>query len=136
MNRFREGVHEGREGIRMRRRGWGKGTSQEIRGDGPGYPSTSLIAICPLTVSWLRGMPCALPPLQIRPALLDWYDRVHRTLPWRRTPHSKQQLSGEAEAGGVGKKEKALPAPDNLDSQQFAYFVWVSEIMLQQTQVR
>lgn len=28
-----------------------------------------------------------------------------------------------------------LPAPDDLDPQDFAYRVWVSEIMLQQTQV-
>jgi hypothetical protein len=79
----------------------------------------------------------ALPSVspQIRPALLDWYDRVHRTLPWRRTPHSKQGPPPTGSGGG-GDAAAALPAPDSLDPQQFAYFVWVSEIMLQQTQVR
>jgi A/G-specific adenine glycosylase len=45
-------------------------------------------------------------------ALLDWYDRHHRDLPWRVTP--AQQKAG------------ARPDP---------YRVWLSEIMLQQTTV-
>ncbi|MGF1502683.1 MAG: A/G-specific adenine glycosylase [Paracoccaceae bacterium] len=45
-------------------------------------------------------------------ALLDWYDRMHRTLPWRVSP-------AEARAGG-------RPDP---------YRIWLSEVMLQQTTV-
>lgn len=46
-------------------------------------------------------------------ALLDWYDRHHRDLPWRTTP-------GDRAAG-----KRADP-----------YHVWLSEIMLQQTTVQ
>jgi A/G-specific adenine glycosylase len=46
-------------------------------------------------------------------ALLDWYDRHARPMPWRVPPDAR--LSGE------------LPDP---------YHVWLSEVMLQQTQVR
>jgi A/G-specific adenine glycosylase len=47
-------------------------------------------------------------PLSIAPALLAWYDRSARTLPWRSPP--------------------GAPPMD-------AYRVWLSEVMLQQTQV-
>lgn len=50
---------------------------------------------------------------QIAPALLDWYDRHARDLPWRVGPKARQ----------AGEK----PDP---------YAVWLSEIMLQQTTVR
>lgn len=68
--------------------------------------------------------------VQIRAALLLWYDKVHRVLPWRRTPHSTRTIPAPA-----GPHEAAEPAPADLPPQQFGYFVWVSEIMLQQTQV-
>lgn len=48
----------------------------------------------------------------VAPALLEWYDRHHRDLPWRTTPAA-------AKAG-------ARPDP---------YHVWLSEVMLQQTTV-
>ena len=59
------------------------------------------------------------PPLlpQFRTRLLDWYDQNHRELPWRLSPNDKSGASSK-----VGTSE-------------FAYRVWVSEIMLQQTQV-
>jgi A/G-specific adenine glycosylase len=55
----------------------------------------------------------AAPTTAIGPALLAWYDRHHRRLPWRVTPP-------QAQAG-----ERADP-----------YRVWLSEIMLQQTTVQ
>lgn len=69
--------------------------------------------------------------MQARVALLDWYDHNHRVMPWRRTPHTKRGAA--AESGGEGGSVK--PAPASLPQQQFAYYVWVSEVMLQQTQV-
>ena len=72
---------------------------------------------------------------QIHASLLHWYDHHHRVLPWRRTPHSQRVIPAlEAAAGGAGGAVE--PAADSLTEQQFAYHVWVSEIMLQQTQVR
>jgi hypothetical protein len=72
---------------------------------------------------------------------------VHRVLPWRRNQHSQleqQQQQGkdnelqqgilDGAAGGEG-SGCVKPAPAELPSQEFAYYVWVSEIMLQQTQV-
>lgn len=69
---------------------------------------------------------------QFRRELLSWYDGNHRVLPWRRTPHTQRGAAADGEGGedGVG------PAPAELPPQQFAYWVWVSEVMLQQTQVR
>eukprot|EP00983_Pelagomonas_calceolata_P048819 1141221-Pelagomonas_calceolata.AAC.5 len=68
---------------------------------------------------------------KLRSSLLTWYDANHRVLPWRRTPHSRRTAPSPA-----GPHESEHPAPASLDTQQFAYHVWVSEIMLQQTQVR
>ena len=51
-------------------------------------------------------------PADVAPALLAWYDRHHRELPWRVSPAARKQ--------GV----RANP-----------YRVWLSEIMLQQTTV-
>ena len=59
---------------------------------------------------------------RVRTALLDWYDHNHRTLPWRRNPHSKKDESTQSVGTDVGDYD-------------FAYGVWVSEVMLQQTQV-
>ncbi|PNW86324.1 hypothetical protein CHLRE_02g082000v5 [Chlamydomonas reinhardtii] len=69
--------------------------------------------------------------VQFRRELLSWYDGNHRVLPWRRTPHTQRGAAADGEGGedGVG------PAPAELPPQQFAYWVWVSEVMLQQTQV-
>ncbi|GFR49465.1 hypothetical protein Agub_g11525, partial [Astrephomene gubernaculifera] len=91
---------------------------------------------------------------EYRRELLHWYDHSHRVLPWRRTPHSKKHLlnsSGSsaetsaadagaaaatgAAAGAAAGAADAGAAPPDLPPQQFAYWVWVSEVMLQQTQV-
>lgn len=50
--------------------------------------------------------PADLHPPAIRYALLEWFDRVRRDLPWRRAPRSRDP-----------------------------YSVWISEVMLQQTRV-
>ena len=74
---------------------------------------------------------------------------MHRVLPWRRNQHSKleQQEQQQQAKEGKGQQGKAggavagegsgdvKPAPAELPAQEFAYYVWVSEIMLQQTQV-
>ncbi len=58
----------------------------------------------------------------VRKDLLAWYDRNHRVLPWRRNVYSnKADILGGA--------------PLDLNDQDFAYRVMVSEVMLQQTQV-
>ena len=49
----------------------------------------------------------------IRPSLLNWYDENKRTLPWRSIAEDYE----------------------NTDDNRRGYAVWVSEIMLQQTQV-
>lgn len=54
----------------------------------------------------------ALPALDLQAALLDWYDRAGRSLPWRIRPEDRR-------AGAVAD----------------AYAIWLSEIMLQQTTV-
>jgi len=51
-------------------------------------------------------------PQKLSARLLDWYDKNHRTLPWRTSPQAR----------------KAGEKPD-------PYHVWLSEIMLQQTTV-
>ncbi|KAK9809860.1 hypothetical protein WJX72_000467 [[Myrmecia] bisecta] len=66
--------------------------------------------------------------VQIRRNLLDWYDRNHRILPWRRNKHSKREASARDGEGNPG-------APLDLPDQQFIYYVWVCEVMSQQTQV-
>ncbi|EFJ45303.1 hypothetical protein VOLCADRAFT_118405 [Volvox carteri f. nagariensis] len=75
---------------------------------------------------------------EYRRELLAWYDHNHRVLPWRRTPHSKKANAGAAEVvapEGERGSQAAEAAPADLPQQQFAYWVWVSEVMLQQTQV-
>jgi A/G-specific adenine glycosylase len=56
---------------------------------------------------------------------LAWYDANHRILPWRRNASSKRPVDGTEGDG----------APLSLPQQQFIYYVWVSEVMSQQTQV-
>jgi A/G-specific adenine glycosylase len=69
--------------------------------------------------------------LQLRQSLLAWYDENHRILPWRRNPHSRLSESAIAKAAAEGSK----PAPQDLGTNDFIYYVWVCEIMSQQTQV-
>lgn len=57
-----------------------------------------------------------LPALQVsaaRASLLSWYDRSHRVLPWRRTPHS---LRSKEERAALG-----VEAEEGLDEDTFAY---------------
>lgn len=61
-------------------------------------------------------------------ALLDWYDENHRVLPWRRNLYSK--LSPET----VASQQYQAP-PSDLEDDVFIYYVWICEIMSQQTQV-
>ncbi|KAL4424064.1 hypothetical protein ABPG75_001365 [Micractinium tetrahymenae] len=68
---------------------------------------------------------------QIRSGLLAWYDAHHRILPWRRNPHSKLPAAAVAAAAAEG----SHPAPADLPQNEFIYYVWVCEIMSQQTQV-
>lgn len=55
---------------------------------------------------------------ELRAAWLEWYDRGHREMPWRNE-------ASASERAALGRVERA----------QWAYRVWVSEVMLQQTQV-
>ena len=68
----------------------------------------------------------------VQTSLLDWYDANHRVLPWRRNPHSKLSPSVVDE---YRIKQGIVPAPLDLDQDTFIYYVWVCEIMSQQTQV-
>ncbi|KAL4419664.1 hypothetical protein ABPG77_000561 [Micractinium sp. CCAP 211/92] len=68
---------------------------------------------------------------EIRAGLLAWYDAHHRILPWRRNPHSKLPTAMVAAAAADG----THPAPPDLPQNEFIYYVWVCEIMSQQTQV-
>lgn len=68
---------------------------------------------------------------QIRSGLLAWYDANHRILPWRRNPRSRLPAAAVAAAAAEG----SHPAPADLPQNDFIYFVWVCEIMSQQTQV-
>ena len=56
---------------------------------------------------------------QVQRMLLDWYDRNHRVLPWRRNFHSK--LKNQASTVSQG-------APLDMPQQQFMYHVWVCEV--------
>jgi A/G-specific adenine glycosylase len=69
---------------------------------------------------------------QLRTSLLSWYDENHRVLPWRRNPHSKLSSTIVDE---YRIKQGIVPAPLDLDQDTFIYYVWVCEIMSQQTQV-
>ena len=63
---------------------------------------------------------------QVRQELLAWYDKHHRVLPWRRNPHSLRQPEID---------DKYHSAALDMPQQQFAYCVWICEVMSQQTQV-
>ena len=61
-------------------------------------------------------------------ALLSWYDENHRVLPWRRNAHSRRSPAAVA-------AEPYQAPPGDLSDDVFIYYVWVCEIMSQQTQV-
>ena len=61
--------------------------------------------------------------------LLPWYARGARVLPWRQRP-AGAAAGAPAGPGDVG------PATAAAGSGEFAYWVWVSEVMLQQTRVQ
>lgn len=68
---------------------------------------------------------------RLRKALLEWYDANHRVLPWRRNAHSKLEDDTIEEY----RKQGLVAAPLDLPDDDFIYYVWVCEIMSQQTQV-
>ena len=91
-------------------------------------------------------------PPAARAALLSWYDGNHRVLPWRVSPGNGGGAAKKARAKTQQEKQRMLMAktfgakmkeeepeakglPDDLSKDVFAYRVWVSEIMLQQTRV-
>ena len=61
-------------------------------------------------------------------ALLSWYDENHRVLPWRRNVHSRLSPATVA-------SQPYQAPPSDLSDDAFIYYVWVCEIMSQQTQV-
>ncbi|KAL3154142.1 hypothetical protein ABBQ32_013669 [Trebouxia sp. C0010 RCD-2024] len=63
---------------------------------------------------------------QIRLELLAWYDANHRILPWRRNAYSTRDPKQD---------DKYQAVPLETPQQQFLYYVWVCEVMSQQTQV-
>jgi adenine-specific DNA glycosylase len=65
--------------------------------------------------------------LQAQDALLEWFDSHHRVLPWRCI-----QAETHEEKDGTDWQSKS---PQRVTKQDFAYRVWTSEVMLQQTQV-
>jgi A/G-specific adenine glycosylase len=79
-------------------------------------------------------LPAATP--QLRSSLLSWYDHHHRVLPWRRNSHSKLPASApEAGAARWPTAPGGCAPLAGLSQADFAYGVFVSELMLQQTQV-
>ena len=94
---------------------------------------------------------------EARRALLDWYDENHRVLPWRRNAFSKhcEPTDAVTDADDASRAMTANEDPvetaklywrlDHLcatrgaardvPTEQYAYGVWVSEIMSQQTQI-
>ena len=85
--------------------------------------------------------------------LLKWYDQNHRVLPWRRNKHSKhcvpkentdlqKFLTGDSSESRTFQTAlsywmdvETTGSPMDVPSDQYAYGVWVSEIMSQQTQI-
>ena len=77
---------------------------------------------------------------RLRDELLAWYDKSHRILPWRRNFHSQHAPPPPGPRGdGVSPRSTGPGAaswrPDNVPRDQYAYGVWVSEVMSQQTQI-
>lgn len=91
----------------------------------------------------IHSMGSELPDLEdvacmssLRASLLSWYGQNHRTLPWRRTPPN---AVGEAAVAATEQHSWSTAAADvaasrSLSASDFAYGVWVSETMSQQTQ--
>ena len=84
----------------------------------------------------------------IRRALIDWYVRNRRRLPWRgdappyngstagtNSGASKQQQLPQAAAASASVEDAAAAAAPPAVERVSAYGVWVSEIMCQQTRV-
>ena len=90
---------------------------------------------------------------EARQALLEWYDANHRVLPWRRNVHSRHCEPTDARVGeptddpnedadSIDEKMYwrldlcgSVGAARDVPRDQYAYGVWVSEIMSQQTQI-
>ena len=78
---------------------------------------------------------------RLRDELLAWYDKSHRILPWRRNFHSQHAPPPPGPRGdGAEPREywagcDTAGAPANVPRDQYAYGVWVSEVMSQQTQI-
>ena len=92
---------------------------------------------------------------EARQALLEWYDANHRVLPWRRNAHSRHCEPTDASDGTNANDDPNADAADSskniaywrldlcgsvgaardVPRDQYAYGVWVSEIMSQQTQI-
>jgi A/G-specific adenine glycosylase len=92
---------------------------------------------------------------EARQALLEWYDANHRVLPWRRNAHSRHCEPTDASDGTNANDDPKADAADSskkiaywrldlcgsvgaardVPRDQYAYGVWVSEIMSQQTQI-
>jgi len=101
----------------------GKKLSQQQPSQQSSQPSTQP---APKDIEEVVFSAAELPDMQ--KALLDWYDANHRVLPWRRNAHSK--LSPAAAAS-----QQYQAPPNDLEDDVFIYYVWVCEIMSQQTQV-
>ena len=78
---------------------------------------------------------------RLKDELLAWYDKSHRILPWRRNFHSQHAPPPPGPRGdGAEPREywagcDTAGAPANVPLHQYAYGVWVSEVMSQQTQI-
>jgi adenine-specific DNA glycosylase len=65
--------------------------------------------------------------MQARAELLAWFDAQHRILPWRCIGGSSHEAQDT--------QDWQYKSPEHITKQVFAYRVWVSEVMCQQTQV-
>ena len=83
---------------------------------------------------------------EARSRLLAWYDDHHRVLPWRRNfrsvsrppprlDESAESASDLASGRAFWRGVERTGAYSNVPADQYAYGVWVSEIMSQQTQI-
>ena len=85
--------------------------------------------------SMAAHLPSPAAQVQLRTALLTWYDHHHRVLPWRRNSHSKVQPASAPGAATWPTAPGSSAPLTGLSRADWAYGVWVSEVMLQQTQV-
>eukprot|EP01135_Chromosphaera_perkinsii_P001791 Nk52_evm60s210 gene=Nk52_evmTU60s210 len=70
---------------------------------------------------------------EFRKNLLEWFYENHRTMPWRELSGHKKGNLNEDDVKPIRKRSKVCKSEGELS--QRAYEVWVSEVMLQQTQV-